>query len=170
MASPRRISHAVTRAFAVVGWLSSTWLALAVVGAAWDIAAMQPHRGPTPAERAAATPAARAQWAKVYATLYRRLPRPPPELGPVWRTWSGRICGAVNTREAGVDFMTPFYTDAGRVWLREDDFRRYDRAWPTCLGDQWVILNPGVFDTGMCASAHVRKTVLGREICGPASR
>lgn len=163
--SRRQSAIWMARINAVIGPLMIGWLGLTVAVIVYEQIAMLPLPPPTPAQLEAATPGARADWAVVYAQLHRRIPRPPPELGRVWATRSGRICGYVNSREAGVDFMTPFFTVGRRPVLREDDEHLYFREWLSCLGDYWVDLHAGTEDTGFCASRHGRSSVLGELLC-----
>jgi hypothetical protein len=165
MAARAKRLFSSSRALAAIEAAMFVWLGLNTLAIYVDQILMLPPRPPTPAEVAAATPGAESAWKGVYASLYRRLPRPPPELGGVWMTRGGRICGLVNTREAGVDLMTPFYTLNGAVMLREDSVPLYFRTWMDCIDSHWVILHEGTQQTGLCASVHGRATVLGREIC-----
>jgi hypothetical protein len=146
---------------ALVAGLALCWLVGIVIEVTVDQIEVAPPRPPTPAETAAAAPAARAKWRLVYAQLVRRLPNQPRplELGAVWSTRDGRICGLVNRWDTGVDNMTPFYTvDLHPVFKREDE-RRYMRVWLKCRFDPWVPLHQGTYDTGLCA------TRLGRRLC-----
>ncbi len=144
--------------------------ALAAAQIVWEQVKLLPPRPPTRAEVIAATPKAEADWRIVRARLARRLYRPPfdvapMELGAVWATRSGRICGLVNDQQAGVDNMTRFYTVGLTPMLQDDDLFRFFNEWMTCLGDYWVDLHPGTEKTGLCASPRGRSTVLGRIIC-----
>ena len=147
------------------------WMGLTVALIVGEQIAMLPPPPPTPAQVAAATPKAQADWRLVYAQLYRRLDHRSfetgPELGKVWATRDGRICGYVNKREAAVDNMMPFFTVGLRPVLRSDDPRRYFRDWLSCIGNHWVELHAGSEESGTCASRHGRETELGRELCNP---
>jgi hypothetical protein len=114
---------------------------------------------------AAATPKATADWAIVYARLSARLADPPPEVGEVWATRSGRICGFVDDRQSAVDRMTRFYTVGLQPFLQHDDEALYRRVWTGCINSRWVELHPGSEKTGFCATTRGRRSVLGRVIC-----
>jgi len=100
-------------------------------------------------------------WRIVYARLVQRLSQQPMplELGAVWSTRRGQICGLVNRWDSGVDNMTPFYTLNLHPVFRKEDEHRYMRVWEKCRFDQWVALHEGSYDTGMCA------TRLGLRLC-----
>jgi len=141
------------------------WLGAALLAMAADQIALLPSPPPTPAERAAAAPGAWARWRLVYARLQRRLPQPPPELGEVWTTRTGRICGLVNSKDTAVNAMTRFYTVGLEPKLRTDDPRQYFRLWMDCADTRWVILHEGTEQEGFCASALARASRLGRDLC-----
>ena len=119
-----------------------------------------PPRPPTMAERVASTPSARAHWRRTYDALQQRLmawqPRP-PELGAVWSTRTGQICGLVDEWHTGVDHMTRFYTVEDRVFFKDDDLLLYMRQWSRCIDDPWVVLHSGGVDEGLCASRTGRQ-------------
>jgi hypothetical protein len=124
-----------------------------------------PPRRPTPAESAAAAPGAKTKWAAVYARLETRLGYSPLELGAVWASRSGRICGTVRRRDAGIDFRTHFYTEGPVTYLAGDDLRRYFRTWIDCVGDHWVDLRIGSDETGFCAADRSRKSAIAALLC-----
>lgn len=133
-----------------------------------DQIALLPPRPPTPAEVAAATPQARVSWQLVYHRLRKRLPpeqTAPPELGAVWATRNGQICGLVGKVETGVPFMEPFYTVQGSPVFKSEDQFGYMKNWLVCAFDQWVMLNPGTYKTGFCATKAGRRSVLGQRRC-----
>jgi hypothetical protein len=80
-------------------------LALIAVQIVLDQIALLPPKPPTPAQSAAARPWAMARWRAVYPNLAARLPADsaPLQLGKVWATRTGRLCGLVDRREEGVD-------------------------------------------------------------------
>ena len=145
--------------------LMAVWVAAMVGGVVQDQATLWPPPPPTPAETAAATPRAKADWAVVYARLATRLADPPPEVGEVWATRSGRICGFVDDRETAVDSMRRFYTVGLRPRLQQDDEAAYRRVWTGCINSRWVELHAGSEKTGFCATTRGRRSVLGRVIC-----
>jgi hypothetical protein len=141
------------------------WLTALVGGVVKDQLALWPPPPPTPEETAAATPRARADWAVVYPRLAARVGEPLPEVGEVWATRAGRICGFVNHRQTAVDGMQRFYTVGLRPRLQHDDEAAYRRVWVGCINSRWVELHAGSEKTGFCAVARGRRSVLGRVIC-----
>ena len=145
---------------AVTPTIAILWLASIVGLMTQEQLATLPPRPPTKAEVAASTPAARAHWARTYARLQRRLdawqPRP-PELGAVWSTRTGQICGLVDQWHTGLDYMTRFYTLGDRILFKDDDLRLYMREWSRCVVDPWVVLHPGSLDEGLCQSRTGRR-------------
>jgi hypothetical protein len=145
--------------------LMAVWLTALVLGMVEDQVALWPPPPPTPAQTAAAAPGARADWAVVYARLSARLTDPPPEVGEVWASRSGRICGFVNDRESAVDGMRRFYTVGLRPLLQSDNGKLYRSVWVGCINSRWVELHAGSEKTGFCATTRGRRSVLGRVIC-----
>ena len=140
--------------------LAILWLMTVLLLVVQDQLTLVPPRPPTRTEVTAATPGARAHWRRVYTLLQQRLepwqPRP-PELGAVWSTRAGQICGLIDKWWTGVDHMTRFYTVGDRVFLRDDNLRLYVRNWSGCMMDPWVVLHGGGEDEGLCASAAGRR-------------
>ncbi len=142
----------------------ATWLAALVWGVAKDQIALWQPPPPTPEETAAAAPRALADWKVAYARLSARLADPPPEVGEVWATRSGRICGFVNDRQSAVDGMRRFYT-VGAIPLLQSEEDQYRRVWTGCINSRWVELHAGSEKTGFCATRRGRRSVLGQVIC-----
>lgn len=118
-------------------------------------------RPPTVAERAAAAPAAAARWRTVERDLEARLRQGRPlELGAVWSTHDGVICGTVNERHSFgfVSGMLPFYA-TGRDIVFGDGNQPFRERWFNCRRDHWVDLQAGSDETGVCAARSTR-------ICG----
>ncbi|WP_297514983.1 hypothetical protein [uncultured Caulobacter sp.] len=146
---------------AVVGTLA----ALPFVGL--DLAAFERANGvlppPTPEEAARFGPRARAEWRIARAHLETRLHQASPlELGAVWATRAGQICGLVNGRGSfgGLTAMTRFYTvDQRPVFHQDIDYLDFQRAWFQCRRDQYVMLHEGTMEPGFCG------TELGRRRC-----
>lgn len=139
-----------------------------VVYIAFDQIALLPPRPPTPAETAAARPAAVATWREVYAKLLQRLASDrtrPPELGAVWSTRDGQVCGLVEVVSSAVPHMEPFYTVKGAPRLRSEDFLAYMNNWLVCSFDEWVSLHPGSYRTGFCATKAGSTSRLGQIKC-----
>ncbi len=154
----------------LVRGLAVLWVLLMAVGVIRDQIVLLPPRPPTPAETAAARPQATANWAVVYRRLAARLPPPtPPEVGAVWATRTGQICGLVDDRESAVDNMTPFYTIDLKPVLRSDDEAQYIKFWLKCRYDHWVDLHFGTEQTGLCATRRGQSSVIGRLICAPSA-
>ncbi len=118
---------------------------------------------PTPVEAARFRPRAEYEWRLVHANLKTRLHQTLPlELGAVWATRTGQICGLVNGRGSfgGLTSMTRFYTEDRRpVFHQESDHLTFQHAWFQCQRDTYVMLHAGTFEPGFCGSA------LGRRRC-----
>ena len=157
--SPRRPAE-TDWAMAVTPVVAILWMVLILGLIIQQKVNALPPRPPTPTERAASTPTARAHWRRTYGALQRGLmawqPRP-PELGAVWSTRTGQICGLVDQWHTGVDYMTRFYTVGDRVFFKDDDLRGYMHQWSRCIDDPWVVLHPGSVDEGLCASRTGRQ-------------
>ena len=148
-------------------YLMLFWLGLLLVGVVWDQWLLLPSPRPTELQLMRARPIAAKDWQQVYARIAERQKRDglEPEFGEVWTTRTGRICGLVNGRDVGIDYMTRFYADNGRPVLRRDDQRAYVRWWMDCLDTRWVRLHAGTEKTGFCASKRGRQSALGRDYC-----
>lgn len=120
---------------------------------------------PSPSAEQAARyrPLARTEWRIVRANLEARLNQANPlELGAVWSTRSGQICGLVNGRGSfgGLTAMTRFYTvDQQPVFHRDVDHVAFQKAWFECRRDQYLMLHQGTEEPGFCG------TELGRRRC-----
>ena len=118
---------------------------------------------PSPEQAARYAPLARAEWRIVRANLETRLnQRNPLELGAVWSTRTGRICGLVNGRGSfgGLTAMARFYTvDQKPVFHHEVEHVAFQKAWFQCRRDQYVMLHAGTIEPGFCGTA------LGRRRC-----
>ena len=166
----RRAETARRLAAPVVSALALGWIALSVGVIVADQIRQLPPRRPTPAERAAATPAAQAKWRIVSARLARRLTYRPADYGAVWSARSGRICGVVTRLDSGVYFRERFYTDALTPYFPDDDDDRFVPAWLDCVGDHWVDLKIDSDDLGFCAVPRNKPSVLAKAVCGVAGR
>lgn len=120
---------------------------------------------PTPSrvQLARDRPRAQAEWRIVRANLETRLDQTLPlELGAVWSTRGGQICGLVNGRGSfgGLTAMTRFYTvDQRPVFHQDTEHVGFQRAWFECQRDQYVMLHDGTMEPGFCG------TELGRRRC-----
>lgn len=112
---------------------------------------------PSAEQHARFTPRARAEWRIVRANLETRLKQTSPlELGAVWSTRTGQICGLVNGRGSfgGLSAMTRFYTtDQRPVFHRDAEHVLFQRTWFECTRDQYVMLHEGTMEPGFCSSA-----------------
>jgi hypothetical protein len=143
------------------------WIGLLLVGVVWDQILLLPSPPPTEAQLMRARPAAAEDWKAVYARIAERQRRDgrTPEFGEVWTIRTGRICGLVNGKDAGIDYMTRFYADGREPVLREDDREAYRHWWMDCLDTRWVRLHAGTEKTGFCASKRGRESALGHDFC-----
>lgn len=120
-------------------------------------------RPPTAAQRARYAPLARAQWRQVRANLEARLNQTRPlELGAVWSTRTGQVCGLVNGRGSfgGLAAMTRFYTvDQQPVFHQDIAHIAFQKAWFECRRDPYVMLHDGTMEPGFCG------TELGKRRC-----
>ncbi|PHY17228.1 hypothetical protein [Caulobacter sp. BP25] len=118
---------------------------------------------PTPIQRARYAPVAKAEWRQVRANLEARLDqREPLELGAVWATRAGQICGLVNGRGSfgGLTAMTRFYTvDQQPVFHQDIEHIAFQKAWFECRRDPYVMLHEGTTEPGFCG------TELGKRRC-----
>jgi hypothetical protein len=120
-------------------------------------------RAPTPVQHARYAPVARAEWRQVRANLETRLNQTLPlELGAVWATRSGQVCGLVNGRGSfgGLTAMTRFYTvDQRPVFHQDVEHVAFQKAWFECRRDPYVMLHEGTMEPGFCG------TELGKRRC-----
>jgi hypothetical protein len=127
----------------------------------FDLAGFEVAQGALPApsgpELAQARPAAEAEWARVQANLDTRLNQTLPlELGAVWATRAGQVCGLVNGRGSfgGLTSMTRFYTvNRQPVFHQDVEHVAFQKAWFECRRDQYVMLHAGTQEPGFCGSA-----------------
>jgi hypothetical protein len=108
-------------------------------------------------DKAEAMPRAQANWKVVRAQVASRIENGqyPLELGAVWTTHAGRICGLVNGGSAfgGLTGMMPFYQEGDRVRFKiETDPLTWAGGWRECNNDMWLELNQGSYETGYCAT------------------
>jgi len=155
-------------------WTPLVFSAVAVVGALGalmftvvDLARFEHDtaikRAPTPVQRARYAPIARAEWRQVRANLEARLNQTLPlELGAVWATRSGQVCGLVNGRGSfgGLAAMSRFYTvDQRPVFHQDVEHVAFQTAWFECRRDPYVMLHEGTTEPGFCG------TELGKRRC-----
>lgn len=108
-------------------------------------------------DRRAVQAKAEARWRAVRPRVAARIGgQQPLELGAVWMTHKGRICGLVNGGSSfgGLTGMTPFLEEGGRVLFRITtmDENVWAPAWRECVGDAWLTLHQGSMQTGYCAT------------------
>jgi hypothetical protein len=118
---------------------------------------------PTAEQMLVEKPKARAEWGHVRANLTARLNQTNPlDLGAVWATRTGRVCGLVNGRGSfgGLSGMVRFYSaDRVPVFHQDIDHLAFQHAWFQCNRDRWVRLHEGSEETGFCG------TELGKRRC-----
>ena len=106
-------------------------------------------------------PRAQTEWRIVRANLDSRLDQTLPlELGAVWSTRTGRICGLVNGRGSfgGLSSMVRFYTvDQRPVFHQDVEHVAFQKAWFECRRDQYVALHAGTLEPGFCGSEAGRR-------------
>ena len=144
------------------------WMVLTIIAMVWDQISLLPPPPPTKVEIAAATPHARAEWARVEAMLEKRIAQPRPmEFGMVWATHTGRTCGLVDHRDTGIDAMKPFFTlgDGRGVFLREDGDKLFMQNWIYCIGDYRVVLHQGSQEAGFCATRRAKHVPIAAILC-----
>jgi hypothetical protein len=133
----------------------------------FDLARFERAQGlmpsPSAEQQARYQPLARTEWRIVRANLEARLKQTNPlELGAVWSTRTGQICGLVNGRGSfgGLTAMTRFYTvDQRPVFHQDVEHVRFQKTWFQCRRDQYVMLHQGTEEPGFCG------TELGRRRC-----
>lgn len=125
--------------------------------------AQAPLPAPTPRQMLEEKPRARAAWSQVRVKLKARLNQTNPlDLGAVWATRTGQICGLVNGRGSfgGLSGMKRFYSVNGAPVFHQDvDHLQFQHAWFQCQRDRWVVLREGVDEPGFCG------TELGKRRC-----
>lgn len=118
---------------------------------------------PTAEQMLVEKPRARAEWGHVRANLKARLNQTNPlDLGAVWATRTGRVCGLVNGRGSfgGLSGMVRFYSvDRVPVFHQDVDHLEFQHGWFECNRDRWVALRDGSEETGFCG------TELGKRRC-----
>ena len=107
---------------------------------------------------------ARVRWAEVKPRLVTRLRQPNPlELGAVWTTRRGRVCGLVHGWGSfgGLTGMTRFYTRGDEpVFKRDGDGNDggsgFENEWWACNLDRYAMIHEGSDETGYCATRQGR--------------
>ena len=125
-----------------------------------DELAAAPRRPPSAHQAPAARVLARVRWAEVKPRLVTRLhQRNPLELGLVWTTRGGRVCGLVNGWGSfgGLTGMTRFYTQGDAPVFKQDGDGSdggagFENEWWACNRDRYAVIHPGSDRTGFCAT------------------
>ena len=106
------------------------------------------------------------KWKVVEPRLARRLKLRRLELGAVWATRSGKICGLVNGWGGfgGLVGMTRFYTDEDGFGFSVNPPADFYAHWDRCEADRWQSLHDGSKEQGFCG------TRLGRTRCQVVKR
>ena len=153
---PRLISVMV-----VIGILGATAYWIADLVALERANAILPR--PTREQMLDEKPRARVEWGHVRANLKARLNQTNPlDLGAVWATRTGQVCGLVNGRGSfgGLSGMVRFYSvDRAPVFHQDVDHLQFQEAWFQCQRDRWVELHEGSEEPGFCG------TELGKRRC-----
>ena len=110
--------------------------------------------------------AVREDWPGVQQRLAGTLRQSRLELGAVWATRTGRVCGLVHGWGSfgGLVGMTRFYSVGNSFAFSINPPSDFYPNWRQCESDQWLVLNRGSEEPGFCA------TRLGQRRCGPADR
>ncbi len=154
--SPRRVGVAAA-------WSTLALLVILTGQTVREMISRLPPPPPTPAQSAAALPGATRDWRVVSTRLQARFSDKPLELGEVWATRTGRMCGFVTARKSNTDDRERFYaTPDLRPHMQVDDPYAFIDVWTACLDDRWVELHAGSEQTGLCASPRGRSSVLAR--------
>jgi hypothetical protein len=113
--------------------------------------------------REAVRPKVLESWPHARAVLEARLHQGAPlELGAVWATHSGVICGLVNGKGSfsGLAGMTPFAVEGDHaVFALDQSALVFAPYWRDCTTDQWITILDGSMQAGGCA------TKLGQARC-----
>jgi hypothetical protein len=123
---------------------------------------VEPRRPASGDRLPAAQVMGRVRWAQVKPRLIDRLNQPHAlELGRVWATREGRVCGLVHGWGSfgGLTGMTRFYTVGDQPVFKQDHRGDFENEWWACKRDRYVIIREGSEETGFCP------TRLGRERC-----
>jgi hypothetical protein len=123
---------------------------------------VEPKRPAHGAGLAKARVMGRVRWAMVEPRLVARLRQPHAlELGGVWATREGRVCGLVHGWGSfgGLTGMTRFYTVGDQPVFKQDGGADFEYEWWQCQRDHYVIIREGSEETGFCP------TKLGRQRC-----
>lgn len=109
----------------------------------------------------AARGAAIERWRVQKPRLAQALKQKRLELGAVWATRDGRVCGLVNGWGSfgGLTGMTQFYTDGDRFMFSARRPQGFHTIWQGCQADRWQSLHVGSEERGFCG------TRLGRKRC-----
>ena len=155
----RRWTPLIFSGVAVIGMLG------ALLFTGFDLASFERDNAflprPSPEQLARYRPRAQTEWRIVRANLDSRLDQTLPlELGAVWATRTGRICGLVNGRGSfgGLSSMVRFYTvDQRPVFHQDVEHVAFQKAWFECRRDQYVALHAGTLEPGFCGSEAGRR-------------
>ena len=131
----------------------------AVLTAGWVVYATVKDRH----DKAAETIGANQRFEALRPIITARLHQAQPiELGAVWMTHAGVICGLVNGENSfgGMLGMTPFYAHGTSVTFSPDvTSADFGQGWVDCGRDMWIPLLAGSTQEGFCA------TRLGAQRC-----
>ncbi len=101
------------------------------------------------------------RWRVQEPQLAQALGQGRPELGAVWSTRGGRVCGLVNGWGSfgGLTGMTRFYTEDEGFVFSARTREGFNPIWQDCQADRWQQLHKGTEERGFCG------TRLGRKRC-----
>lgn len=87
------------------------------------------------------------------------------ELGAVWTTRGGRVCGLVNGWGSfgGLTGMTRFYTEGDRFVFSARTREGFHPIWRACQADRWQVLHAGTEERGFCGTRLGQKRCLTEE-------
>ena len=136
------------------GWVIFRWLVVALLIAiplSFGVLAVKDHF-----DRARALPLRTADWAAVRQALGVRLHQAGPiEVGQVWATHDGRLCGVVNGKGSfgGKSGMVRFYAvDRQPLFRFDTDQAHFEIGFEPCMKDHWLVVKEGSQETGFCAT------------------
>ncbi len=124
----------------------------AVLTASWVVYATIKDRH----DKVVAAAGARQRFEALRPIMVTRLHQLQPiELGAVWMTHAGVICGLVNGENSfgGMLGMTPFYARGSQVTFGPDvTSAEFGQGWVDCGRDMWIPILPGSTQEGFCAT------------------
>lgn len=158
----RRRDHAFSLVLAIIaGLLIASGGALVVRDRVAGKAISPEERRRLLVQNNMARKAAIERWQVQRVRLAQTLDQERLELGAVWSTRDGRVCGLVNGWGSfgGLTGMTRFYTEGDRFVFSARTREGFHPIWQDCQADRWQQLHNGTEERGFCG------TRLGQERC-----